>query len=84
MNVARLCSVTGAQQGDTHMRVSEYLKAVCAPYRGMGFTTRLEWVGEQTVEALRLLLADTRCSEEERRAVERFLDLAVEELPGKI
>ena len=84
MNVGRLCSITGTQQGDTHTRVSEYLKAVCAHYHGMGFTTRLEWVGEQTVEALRLLLADTRCSEDERRAVERFLDLAAEELPGKV
>lgn len=84
MNVGRLCSITGTQHADTHTRVSEYLKTVCARYQGMGFTTRLEWVGEQTVEALRLLLADTRCSEDERRAVERFLDLAAEELPGKI
>jgi hypothetical protein len=84
MNVARLCSISGAQNADTHMRVSEYLKAVCSPYAGMGFTARLEWVGEQTIEALRLLLADTRCSEEERHAVERFLALASQELPGSV
>ena len=84
MNVGRLCSITVTQQGDTHARVSEYLKAVCARYQGMGFTTRLEWTGEQTVEALRLLLADTRCSEDERRAVERFLEIAAEELPGRV
>lgn len=84
MNVGRLCSITGTQHTDTHQRVAEYLKVVCAPYPGMGFTARVEWVGEQTLAALRLLLADTRCTEEERRAVEKFLDLASEELPGAV
>ena len=84
MNVGRFCSIAGQQGADTHQRVSEYLKAVCAAYRGMGFTSRIEWVGEQTIEALRLLLADTRCTEEERRAVEKFLDLASQELPGAV
>jgi hypothetical protein len=57
---------------------------VCSPYHGMGFTSRIEWIGEQTVRALRLLLAETVCTDEERRAVERFLDLAAEELPGSV
>jgi hypothetical protein len=35
------------------------------------------------VRALRALLSDTSCSEDERRAVERFLDLAYQELPGE-
>lgn len=82
MNVGRLCSIEGTRQLSTHRRGSDYLKHVCARYPGMGFTARIEWIGEQTVEALRLLLADTNCTEEERRAVERFLDLAAEELPG--
>jgi hypothetical protein len=50
----------------------------------MGFTSQIEWVGEQMIAALRLLLADTTCTEEERRAVERFLALASEELPGAV
>ena len=84
MNVGRLCSIQGSQQLDTHQRATEYLKSVCARYHGMGFTARVEWVGEQMIEALRLLLADTKCTEEERRSVERFLALAAEELPGSV
>lgn len=83
MNVGRLCSIESSQQLDTHQRVSEYLRAVCSRYPGMGFTSRIEWTGEQTIEALRLLLSDTNCSDEERRAVERFLHLAAEEIPGR-
>jgi hypothetical protein len=49
----------------------------------MGFSSHVEWVGEQVVEALRLLLADTNCTEEERQSVHRFLDLAAQELPGE-
>jgi hypothetical protein len=84
MNVGRLCSIQGTSQLESHQRVADYLKLVCSPYHGMGFTSRIEWIGEQTLQALRLLLADTSCSEEERRAVERFLDLAAEELPGSV
>jgi hypothetical protein len=84
MNVGRLCSIEGSQQLDTHQRASEYLKVVCSRYGGMGFTSRIEWIGEQTIDAMRLLLADTSCTEEERKAVERFLDLASEELPGAL
>jgi len=84
MNVGRLCSIQGSQQLNTHQRASEYLKAVCARYHGMGFTSRIEWVGEQTIEALRLLLSDTSCTDEERRAVERFLELASQEMPGAV
>jgi hypothetical protein len=82
LNVGRLCSIQGSNQLDTHMRASEYLKTVCGRYPGMGFSPRIEWIGEQMVEALRLLLSDTRCSDEERKAVERFLTLAAEEQPG--
>lgn len=82
MNVGRLCSVQGSSEPKTHRRLAEYLKAVCARYPGMGFSSRTEWIGEQTLDALHLLLADTRCSEMERRAVERFLSLAAEELHG--
>lgn len=83
MNVGRLCSIAGSSDLDTHQRVSEYLRLVCAAYPGMGFTSRIEWIGERSVDALRLLLADTSCSEDERRSVERFLDLASAELPGE-
>jgi hypothetical protein len=48
----------------------------------MGFSPRVEWVGEQTIAALELLLADTNCTDEERRAVSRFLELASQEIPG--
>jgi hypothetical protein len=82
MNVGRLCSIEGAAELQTHQRASEYLKAVCARYPGMGFSPQMEWLGEQMVLGLRLLLADTSCTEDERRAVQRFLNLAVEELPG--
>ncbi|GAC1332495.1 MAG: hypothetical protein NVS2B16_17320 [Chloroflexota bacterium] len=84
MNVGRMCSVQGSSQLDTHQRGSEYLKLVCARYHGMGFTSQLEWVGEQMVEALGLLLNDTRCTDDERRAVEKFLKLAAEEVPGAV
>ena len=82
MNVGRLCSIAGSSDLDTHQRVSEYLRMVCAAYPGMGFTSQIEWMGERSVDALRLLLADTNCTEDERRAVDRFLDLASAELPG--
>ena len=84
MNVGRLCSIQGSYQLESHQRVADYLKLVCSPYHGMGFTSRIEWVGEQTLSALRVLLADTSCTDEERRAVQRFLDLAAEELPGSV
>jgi hypothetical protein len=82
MNVGRLCSVQGSTQLDTHQRASEYLRLICSQYPGMGFSSSTEWVGEQAVTALQLLLADTNCTDDERRAVQRFLDLAREELPG--
>jgi hypothetical protein len=82
MNVGRLCSIQGSAEVTTHHRMSEYLKVVCERYPGMEFTARIEWIGEQALDALRLLLADTRCTDEERRAVERFLGLAGEELSG--
>lgn len=82
MNVGRLCSVQGSTEATSHGRLAEYLKVQCERYPGMEFAPRVEWIGEQAVEALRLLLADTRCTEEERRAVARFLALASEELPG--
>lgn len=84
MNVGRMCSIQGSHQLETHQRASEYLKAVCARYQGMGFTSRIEWAGEQMIDALRLLLQDTNCTEEERRAVERFLRLASEEVSGAV
>jgi hypothetical protein len=82
MNVGRLCSIQGSAEEQTHWRLAEYLKVVCGRYPGMEFSARVEWLGEQTVDALRLLLADTRCTEAERRAVEHFLGLASEELSG--
>lgn len=84
MNVGRMCSIQGAHEQDTHQRASEYLRVVCAPYQGMGFTAREEWVGERMIDALVLLLQDTNCSDEERRAVNRFLHLAAEEVPGAV
>jgi hypothetical protein len=84
MNVGRLCSIQGVSVLDTHKRGSEYLKIMCARYPGMGFSAHTEWIGEQMVDALRLLLKDTNCTEDERRAVERFLDLAGEELAGAV
>jgi hypothetical protein len=83
MNVGRLCSIEGPNSLNSHQRATAYLKMMCAHYPGMGFSSQVEWVGEQMVQALRLMLADTGCSEEERRAVERFLDLATQELPGE-
>ena len=68
----------------SHQRVSEYLKLVCNRYEGMGFTSRTEWIGEQTIAALELLLADTHCSNDERKAVESFLALARQEMPGAV
>ncbi len=84
MNIGRLCAIEGTRSLDTHQRVSEYLRLMCARYPGMGFSSHVEWVGEQTVDALRLLLSDTSCTEEERRAVDRFLQLACEEVPGAV
>ena len=83
MNVGRLCSIEGPSSLNTHQRAVEYLKLMCANYPGMGFSSHVEWVGEQMVQALRVLLADTSCTDEERRAVERFLDLAAQDLPGE-
>jgi hypothetical protein len=83
MNVGRLCSIEGPSSQNTHQRVTGYFKMMCANYPGMGFSSHVEWVGEQVVEALRLLLADTNCTEEERQSVHRFLDLAAQELPGE-
>lgn len=83
MNIGRLCSIEGPSSLNVHQRSTAYLKMRCAGYPGMGFSSHVEWVGEQMVEAMRLLLADTNCTEEERRAVDRFLDLAAQELPGE-
>lgn len=41
-----------------------------------------EWVAEKTIQGLRKLLADIQCTDEERKAIEEFLELASEELPG--
>lgn len=83
MNVGRLCSIEGPSTLNSHQRATAYLKLMCRQYPGMGFSSHVEWVGEQMVAALRLLLADTSCTEDERRAVDRFLALAAEELPGE-
>ena len=82
MDVGRLCGVLGAEDHATHQRIAEYVKTLCEQYRAMGFTPRDEWVMEQTIRGLRLLLADLQVSDPGRRAVEAFLAIASEELPG--
>jgi hypothetical protein len=84
MNVGRLCSIDGPTALNTHQRASAYLKLLCDAYPGMGFSPHVEWIGEQMVSALRILLSDTNCTEDERRAVDRFLELAAQELPGNL
>jgi hypothetical protein len=75
-----MCSIEGSSQQNTHQRATDYLREVCSRYPGMGFSTRLEWVGEQMIDALRLLLRDTNYSVDERAAISRFLDFASEEI----
>jgi hypothetical protein len=82
MDVGRLCKLTGTKSGTAHQRIAEYVKPLIERYHGMGFAPREEWVVEQTIEGLRRMLADTRCTDEERRAIEEFLGLASEELAG--
>jgi hypothetical protein len=80
VDVGRLCGVLASEQHATHQRIASYVKGFCELYPGMGFTTREEWVVEQSIAGLRHLLADVRCTGEERRAIEEFLDLASEEI----
>jgi hypothetical protein len=82
MDLGRLSGALNAGKHASHQRVAEYVRHACASYAGIGFGPREEWVAEKTVEALRLLLADTQCTDEERRAIEEFLALAGEEVPG--
>ena len=82
MDVGRLCKLAGGDSGARHQRIAEYVKPLIERYHGMGFAPREEWVVEQTIEGLRRLLANTRCTDEERRAIEQFLALAAEELAG--
>jgi hypothetical protein len=82
MDVGRLCGVQGTEQNATHQRIAGYVKSLVAGYRGMGFAPREEWIAEQTIKALRHMLADTSCTDAERTAVLQFLDLASEEQPG--
>ena len=82
MDLGRLSGALDAEKQATHQRVSEYLKRVCAQYRAIGFGAREEWVGEKTLAALRLFLDDVDCTDQERRAIEEFLALAGEEIPG--
>lgn len=82
MDVGRPCGLLGAEEHARHQRIASYLKGICTQYSGMGFTAREEWVAEQTVQALCVLLSDVDCTEDERRAIEEFLALAGEELPG--
>lgn len=84
MNVARLCSIAGTGKLDTHQRISDYLKRRCAAYPGIGFSPQIEWIGEQTIVALRSFLQDIDCTSGEREAVERFLELAGEEVSGRV
>jgi hypothetical protein len=82
MDFGRLSGVLGAEKHATHQRIAEYVKTQCEAYSGIGFGAREEWLAEKMIEALRTLLADVRCTDEERRAIEEFLALASEELPG--
>lgn len=83
MDVGRFCGVQGAEDHATHMRIAEYVRVICERYPATGFTPHHEWIVEQTMEALRIMLNDVRCSQAERRAVEDFLTLASEVLPGQ-
>ncbi len=81
MDVGRFCGVIDGEAHATHQRIAEYVKPLCSQYYGLGFTPREEWVMEQTMQALRTLLSDLRCTEDERRAIEEFLTLAVQDVP---
>ena len=83
MDSGRFARVQGAESHATHMRISEYVRRICDRYPAIGFSTQQEWVVERTVEALRTMLTHVRCTDEERRAVEEFLNLASEVLPGR-
>jgi hypothetical protein len=84
MDVGRLCSVQGGERHTSHQRIAEYVKARCEQYPGIGFPPRVEWVAEQTLHGLRLLLAELTCTEEERRTIEGFLAIASQEIPGSV
>ncbi len=83
MDVSRLAGVLGAEQHAAHQRVAAYVKGLCEHYPGMCFTAREEWVVEQSLRGLHLLLADLSCTPEERRAIEEFLAIAGGEVPGR-
>jgi hypothetical protein len=82
MDVGRFCGVAGSEANARHQRIADYVKRRCDHYAGMGFTPREEWIVEQTIAALGELLGDIRCSTEERAAIEEFLHLAAQDLPG--
>jgi hypothetical protein len=82
MNVGRFCDVLGGDNQSTHQRIASYVKQHWGSYSGLSFSPREEWVAEQTMLSLRAFLEDVRCADEERRAINEFLDLATEELPG--
>ena len=69
MDVGRFYGVQSGVRHVTHQRIAVYVKALCTRYAGMGFTPREEWVAEQTMQGLHLLLA-----------VEAFLALASQEI----
>ena len=82
MDVGRFCGVQGAEVHATHMRIAEYVRALCERYPATGFTPHQEWIVEQTMEALQLMLADVQCSDDEHTAIADFLALATETRPG--
>lgn len=82
MDIGRFSGALDAEKHATHQRVAEYVRPLIAGPTGIGFTPREEWVAEQTIKALQLLLTDTVCTDAERRAIEEFLTLASQELPG--
>lgn len=81
MDVGRLCGLRGAEANAAHQRVAEYVKTICMQYHGMGFAAREDGLLNGRFRRSSSL-ADVRCTEEKRRAVEEFLVLAEEELPG--
>lgn len=82
MDIGRFTGALGAEEHATHMRISEYVRKICDRYPATGFTPAQEWVVERTIDALRTMLTQVRCTDEERQAVLDFLALASETLPG--
>ncbi len=82
MDSGRFSDALGAEQQAAHMRIAEYVRAICDRYPAVGFTRHQEWVAEQTMHALQTLLTHVHCTDDERRAIEEFLALASEQLSG--